>query len=546
MEFPYGMEESGKYMSTVIGRETALSGPDSEIGVTNSSSFSTSSSLSPSVPQNRNYDILESRALSARDSRVITPGRRRFFMLMSGDLFALCLSVVSGYVLANLFRTVVFNDSVPIDTGSVMLLSTMFLIPVVVILGSSWSWGHYTRFRPTWTELQETTKACVYVGVANIVVLFAFKDTFSRLWIGFFVLTLVMYLPALRHLSRYIMTRLGWWLKSTYVVGTGENAVLTAAALQSDVAMGHRVEGFIDLDDRASQPDKLSGKPVFQQFPSFSSKDEAGENPCFVFAFESLSEMNKHRSLVDRYIALSPHSTVSPPITGLPLYGAEILTVFKQDTVLLKLQNRVNNPRTRFLKRTFDILVSISILLVLFPLMIGLYWLVGRDGSPATFGHARIGRNGKIFKCLKFRSMVVDGDSVLESHLQANPQAKAEWLATRKLSDDPRVTQIGKFLRKSSLDELPQLFNVLRGEMSLVGPRPIVQEEVFHYGDHIHSYLSMTPGITGLWQTSGRSDTTYRERVLLDVWYARNWSLWLDLVILMRTIPSLLKQSGAR
>ena len=322
--------------------------------------------------------------------------------------------------------------------------------------------------------------------------------------------------------------------------------MLTAAALQSDVAMGHRVEGFIDLDDRSSQPDKLGGKPVFQQFPSFSGKDKAGENPCFVFAFESLSEMNKHRSLVNQYIALTPHSTISPPITGLPLYGAEILTVFKQDTVLLKLQNSINNPRTRFLKRTFDILVSLAILLVLFPLMIGVYWSVGRDGGPATFGHARIGRNGKTFSCLKFRSMVVDADSVLENHLQANPQSKAEWLATRKLSDDPRVTQIGKFIRKSSLDELPQLFNVLRGEMSLVGPRPIVQEEVFHYGHHIPSYLSMTPGITGLWQTSGRSDTSYRERVLLDVWYARNWSLWLDLVILMRTIPALLKQSGAR
>ncbi|PLP17338.1 UDP-phosphate galactose phosphotransferase, partial [Klebsiella pneumoniae] len=143
-----------------------------------------------------------------------------------------------------------------------------------------------------------------------------------------------------------------------------------------------------------------------------------------------------------------------------------------------------------------------------------------------------IGKNGKPFKCLKFRSMVINSKEVLEELLQSDPQAKAEWDATFKLKDDPRVTSIGKFLRKTSLDELPQLFNVLRGEMSLVGPRPIINAELERYSEEVDYYLLGKPGMTGLWQVSGRSDVDYETRVYLDAWYVKNWSMWNDIAIL--------------
>ncbi len=167
------------------------------------------------------------------------------------------------------------------------------------------------------------------------------------------------------------------------------------------------------------------------------------------------------------------------------------------------------------------------------------------DGGPALYAHRRIGAGGREFMCLKFRSMITDGDAVLRRLLETDPKAAAEWSETRKLRRDPRITWIGRILRTTSLDELPQLLNVLRLEMSLVGPRPIVRGEIERYADEIAFYYETRPGITGLWQVSGRSDTSYVQRVHLDTWYVKNWTLWHDLAILAKTIPAVLKRQGA-
>ncbi|HDX6383788.1 TPA: sugar transferase, partial [Escherichia coli] len=166
-------------------------------------------------------------------------------------------------------------------------------------------------------------------------------------------------------------------------------------------------------------------------------------------------------------------------------------------------------------------------------------------GGPAIYGHERVGKSGKKFKCLKFRSMVINSKEVLETVLSNDPDAKKEWDATFKLKNDPRITTIGHFLRRTSLDELPQLFNVLRGEMSLVGPRPIITDELERYNEEVDYYLLSKPGMTGLWQVSGRSDVDYDTRVYLDTWYVKNWSMWNDIAILFKTISVVLKKDGA-
>jgi undecaprenyl-phosphate galactose phosphotransferase len=198
-------------------------------------------------------------------------------------------------------------------------------------------------------------------------------------------------------------------------------------------------------------------------------------------------------------------------------------------------------------KRCFDLTLSLILIVGLAPVLLAIAILVRRDGGPAFYPHRRIGRGGASFNCLKFRSMVVDGDAVLQAHLAANPSAATEWEQRRKLTVDPRVTRIGRFLRKTSLDELPQLFNVLRGEMSLVGPRPVVHDELYqHYCQSGRAaYLAVTPGITGLWQISGRSDTSYAQRVALDIQYAGSQSLLQDGLILLRTVPAVLLRRGA-
>jgi undecaprenyl-phosphate galactose phosphotransferase len=185
-------------------------------------------------------------------------------------------------------------------------------------------------------------------------------------------------------------------------------------------------------------------------------------------------------------------------------------------------------------------------LVVILPVMAAIAILIRLDSpGPAIFKHRRVGRHGRSFPCYKFRTMVPNAQELLAQYLASDPAIRAEWERDFKLKDDPRVSRIGKFLRATSLDELPQLFNVLRGEMSLVGPRPIVTGEVEKYGDYIHDYYLVRPGITGLWQVSGRSDTSYDERVRLDSWYVRNWTPWLDVVLLMKTVGVVLKGRGA-
>nr|WP_276592819.1 MULTISPECIES: sugar transferase [unclassified Methylobacterium] len=198
-------------------------------------------------------------------------------------------------------------------------------------------------------------------------------------------------------------------------------------------------------------------------------------------------------------------------------------------------------------KRGLDVGVAVTALFLLLPLLLLIALLVwAGDGRAPIFRHMRLGRDGRSFGCLKFRSMVTDGEAVLAAHLAADPRARAEWAATHKLSNDPRITAIGQVLRKTSLDELPQLWNVLRGEMSLVGPRPIVPAEVARYGRAFQTCFAVPPGVTGLWQVSGRSDTSYAERVALDLDYASRWSLRRDIAIMLRTIPAVLAQRGSK
>ena len=200
---------------------------------------------------------------------------------------------------------------------------------------------------------------------------------------------------------------------------------------------------------------------------------------------------------------------------------------------------------SRVLKTWLDLVGAASLVLVLSPLLLAIALMVKLDGGPVFYLHPRVGAGGRRFFCLKFRSMHQRSAEMLEHMLRTDAVAAIEWAATQKLRHDPRITRIGGFLRQTSLDELPQLFNVLRLEMSLVGPRPIVDNEIERYGDHIAYYYATRPGLTGLWQVSGRSSMTYRQRVQLDTHYVENWTLWLDAMILAKTVPAVLKRTGA-
>ena len=195
-------------------------------------------------------------------------------------------------------------------------------------------------------------------------------------------------------------------------------------------------------------------------------------------------------------------------------------------------------------KRVFDIVLSILMLPILLPIIAALYIAVRAEGGPGFFAHTRVGRNGTHFRCWKIRTMVPDAQERLEELLRNDSAAREEWERDRKLRNDPRVTRLGDFLRRSSLDELPQIWNVLCGEMSLIGPRPVTEPELQRYGGEVWAYLAMRPGITGLWQVSGRNDVSYEERVMLDVTYYNGVSLMSDLRILFLTVGVVLGKTG--
>ncbi|WP_279481916.1 exopolysaccharide biosynthesis polyprenyl glycosylphosphotransferase [Aureimonas sp. SK2] len=223
-----------------------------------------------------------------------------------------------------------------------------------------------------------------------------------------------------------------------------------------------------------------------------------------------------------------------------------LAAVTESDVAAKRAPVDLSRPLGGSLKRTVDITLTLAALLFLSPLMLLIVVAMKiSDPGPVFFGHKRVGFDGRHFRCYKFRSMATNSAELLQRLLHSDPAARAEWEATQKLRNDPRVTRIGRFLRETSLDELPQLFNVLRGEMSLIGPRPIVDEEVHRYTHRFDAYKRTRPGVTGMWQVNGRSNTSYTSRVKFDSYYVRHWSLWLDIQILIKTVKVVMNREGS-
>ncbi len=237
---------------------------------------------------------------------------------------------------------------------------------------------------------------------------------------------------------------------------------------------------------------------------------------------------------------------VLPKISKLPLINSEFFNSINHKGMALYVKNKLLHEGERSIKEVFDKVVSITLFILFLPLILLLYVVVyiSTKGDP-VYKQKRVGKDGKEFHIYKFRTMHAEADKMLEEILENDPEKKAEWEREFKLKDDPRVTRIGKFLRRTSLDELPQLYNVFQGKMSLVGPRPIIRDEIPKYGEYFRYFTAVKPGITGLWQVSGRNDVSYEERVRLDVWYVRNWSLELDIMILVKTAAIVLMRKGS-
>ncbi|VUT07449.1 UDP-glucose:undecaprenyl-phosphate glucose-1-phosphate transferase [Klebsiella pasteurii] len=402
---------------------------------------------------------------------------------------------------------------------------------------------HYFYRKTFWFELKEILRTLVIFATIEIAVLAFTTWSFPRIaWILTWVLVLVL-VPTLRMFAKLILHKLNLWQRDTWVIGCGANAQEAYLAINSERNLGLNIVGFVASHGLSTSGKKINGLPVIAESPKWLKG--INKKTQFIVAVESDQSDIRNNWLRNFMIQGYRYVSVIPTLRGMPLDSTDMSFIFSHEVMIFRVQQNLAKWSSRFLKRSFDVIGSLAIITVLSPLLIYISQKVKKDGGPAIYGHERIGKGGKPFKCLKFRSMVINSKEVLDELLEKDMDAKREWDSTFKLKNDSRVTKIGSFLRRTSLDELPQLFNVLKGEMSLVGPRPIITAELERYNEEVDYYLLSKPGMTGLWQVSGRSDVDYETRVYLDAWYVKNWSMWNDIAILFKTIGVVLKKDGA-
>lgn len=464
--------------------------------------------------------------------------------ILCGDLVAIMLAFVLSVLLCTWMVTGSVQE-LPLwwagqelgrlaSWGAMGMLGTLFLLI---------SYQHYSDRRPFWDELRDFLRLIGLLSLLDMSLVAISQWPVSLIWWTVSWTMVLVSLISMRGLVRYVLKKMNLWVRPTVIIGVGPNAADAAKALNSQPELGFRVLGFVSAGN-ISYASEADTQPRLYPHQMQILASQPGIQ--WVIAVEHAESDQREHWLRQLAQWGATDISVIPAMRGVPLHGTDISHFFSHEVAMLRMRNNLRRWPARLTKRVFDTLIALILLLCMSPVMALIAVWIRRDGGPALFAHPRVGKRGKAFKCYKFRTMVVDAEQQLEQLLQHQPELCAQWENERKLTDDPRVNGFGRFLRASSLDELPQLINVIRGEMSLVGPRPVVATELPKYGDEIGYYLMVRPGMTGLWQVSGRSDLDYDTRVYLDTWYVKNWSLWHDQIILLKTIDVVFRGAGAR
>ncbi len=429
--------------------------------------------------------------------------------------------------------------------------SQLMRMNIFLLLLMAWLlWFHgiklsHRRRRPFWTDLQKLLLGILALVVADLALLAIAGVDLAHTWWAAAWLLLLPLVPLARLLARKLLTAAHLWQKPTIIIGTGDNARQAYRAFLSEPTMGVEVVGFA-CPGTAEPVSPLPGMPCVR-WPGQTAS--AAELRPFHYVIALEAGQWPERDAVIRQLTHCgvDDLQVIPAMRGVPLYGQETTNFFSHEVLLIDVSNSLARPLSRLTKRIFDIVGASALIVLTMPIMIYVAWRIWReDGSPFIFSQRRVGKGGVEFNFYKFRSMVNGAEALLMEWKASNsPEWQRYRAANFKLADDPRVLKVGSLIRRTSLDELPQLFNVLLGNMSLVGPRPLLARELPDYGLDISLYQLATPGLTGLWQISGRSGTQFTDRVSFDVWYVKNWSLWIDIVILLKTVTVVFKRDGA-
>lgn len=460
------------------------------------------------------------------------------------DLFAFYTSLFIAWMVRADFMPYFIPD-LPVLHFSYVHFISFWWIPGVFIIFLSFE-SLYLHNLPFWDEARDIVKSITHASITLLAIVTMGKmgDIMSRLVLVDLWAVSVFIFPVFRLWGKKFLYHIGIWRERILVIGAGNAGRLVIEGLQREKHMGYEVVGLLD-DDKDKAGKIIYGKKVFGGVEEFPELIKQLGVETAIIAIPSLPS-EKLSVLTARVQSTIPNTMVIPDLKGIALLNTDLFHLFLEEIFLMNIRNNLKSATNRFIKRLFDIVFSILAMPVLLP-AIGIIGLIIRLETPgfAIYTQDRIGKKGKTFRCYKFRTMYKDAEEQLREMIESSETLRNEWEQNWKLREDPRVTKIGRFLRKSSLDELPQIFNVMKGEMSIVGPRPYLPREKADIKENIRIICSAKPGITGLWQVSGRSNTSYRYRVKLDTWYIMNWSLWLDIAILFKTVRVILKAEGA-
>lgn len=457
--------------------------------------------------------------------------------LIASDLVSMTLAFLLG-----IWLTHAYHSDMTSPWSNFFHIGVSKLLGIVII-GVFWYFEQYSKRKPFWEELLQIYRLILFFVIINLGIAFVLKKgSLKILLVGFWVCFAVL-VPILRSLTKLLLLRLNYWQRDVYILGNGKTAVEAHRIFVCNRLMGYRLISFIgdnadELLANGITANVLNNEQFIRKVQTHAL--------CDVIVALDNGYLNQNVRLINFLQHHCLTVLVLPDISGLALYGAQIEHFFGNDQLVLRLNNNLAQKSNIIFKRIFDLLCVIPGIVVLLPVFIAIALIIKISvGGRVFYFHQRIGKHGKPFYCIKFQSMYANSKEMLEQLLASDPVIREEWQTAFKLKNDPRITPIGRWLRKTSLDELPQLFNVLIGNMSLVGPRPIIKDEISRYRDGFYFYQLVMPGISGLWQVSGRSETDYSDRVRLDEWYVKNWSLWYDIVILIKTVSVVLKRSGA-
>ena len=408
---------------------------------------------------------------------------------------------------------------------------------VVLISWLHFGVDHYRSRLTLHAELSHTFKAAIILGLAHTATA-AIGGKISAAAPMLFWAMLPIFITTLRYVLRWILDRMDLWRRPALIIGRGGNSEAAGRALNDDFTLGYktlRITNKPEIKEKYCELDNLAF--------DIQRASEVASKVKIVAALDSLHSPGAQKAITT-LLGLNRQIEIVPSLRGLPALEAKVSHFFGHELIMLSVHNNLTRRSQRIFKRSFDVFVSLVLLTLLSPLLIYISLRIRSDGGTAFFLQERVGRQGKAFKCIKFRSMHIDAEAKLIRMLE-NPELRKEWQRNFKLANDPRVTPIGKVIRRYSLDELPQLINVLKGDMSLVGPRPLLFNELERYGETIDVYTLVAPGITGVWQVSGRSDTSFEQRREMDEWYIRNWNIYYDLLCLFRTVGVVAGSKGA-